>query len=272
MAHRVHRNSSTLSSFPKRPGSALRRTGCSVLLIAALLLAAPVSHGAEAFDRWLHLAQAQNFRDVGGYDVGATSMVAIGRVFRSAHLFGVTTTDVLVIQARGIRRIVDLRTSIEVTSYPDSVLLDSFTSHTYIPVALGGNTMPLIYQNLVVFRGPQWNQVFHVLTNRAFLPLDYHCQAGQDRTGVMTALLLTSLGVDRETVIADYLLTNEAYGPGSAQREWIEAALDEVQLRGGIDAYLDSIGTTESVRRAVRANLLVRRPVTCAAPYWQLYR
>ena len=40
----------------------------------------------------------------------------------------------------------------------------------------------------------------------------FHCTQGKDRTGVGTILLLSALGVDRETIIADYLLTNEAYG------------------------------------------------------------
>ncbi|MFD7643038.1 tyrosine-protein phosphatase [Kitasatospora sp. NPDC059795] len=40
-------------------------------------------------------------------------------------------------------------------------------------------------------------------------PVLFHCTAGKDRTGWTAALLLTALGVDREAVLADYLLTNE---------------------------------------------------------------
>jgi protein-tyrosine phosphatase len=39
-------------------------------------------------------------------------------------------------------------------------------------------------------------------------PVLFHCTAGKDRTGWTAALVLTALGVDRETVLADYLLTN----------------------------------------------------------------
>ena len=39
----------------------------------------------------------------------------------------------------------------------------------------------------------------------------FHCTQGKDRTGVAALLLLSALGVDRETIIADYLLTNTAY-------------------------------------------------------------
>lgn len=39
-------------------------------------------------------------------------------------------------------------------------------------------------------------------------PLLFHCTAGKDRTGWAAAVVLTALGVDRDTVFADYLLTN----------------------------------------------------------------
>lgn len=40
------------------------------------------------------------------------------------------------------------------------------------------------------------------------LAVAFHCTAGKDRTGVVAALVLSFLGVDRATVIHDYLLTN----------------------------------------------------------------
>ncbi|QMU67000.1 tyrosine-protein phosphatase [Streptacidiphilus sp. P02-A3a] len=40
-------------------------------------------------------------------------------------------------------------------------------------------------------------------------PLLFHCTAGKDRTGWAAAIVLTALGVDRDTVYRDYLLTNE---------------------------------------------------------------
>ncbi|MDR0551263.1 MAG: tyrosine-protein phosphatase [Spirochaetaceae bacterium] len=40
-------------------------------------------------------------------------------------------------------------------------------------------------------------------------PVLYHCSAGKDRTGVATALFLSALGIDRETVIQNYLASAE---------------------------------------------------------------
>jgi protein-tyrosine phosphatase len=42
------------------------------------------------------------------------------------------------------------------------------------------------------------------------LPLVFNCSAGKDRTGVLAALILACLGVPREQVIADYVLTDTA--------------------------------------------------------------
>ena len=40
----------------------------------------------------------------------------------------------------------------------------------------------------------------------------FHCTQGKDRTGVAAMLLLSALGIDRKTIIDDYMLTNKAYG------------------------------------------------------------
>src|SRR5690606_35803991 len=44
-------------------------------------------------------------------------------------------------------------------------------------------------------------------------PLVVNCSAGQDRTGIASALLLTALGVPRETVVEDYLLSSDFRRP-----------------------------------------------------------
>ena len=53
----------------------------------------------------------------------------------------------------------------------------------------------------------QYKKFFEILLDQNNGTILYHCSAGKDRTGVATALLLSALGVDRETVINDYLLS-----------------------------------------------------------------
>ncbi|MBA3490160.1 MAG: tyrosine-protein phosphatase, partial [Longispora sp.] len=106
----------------------------------------------------------------------------------------------------------------------------------------------------------------------------FHCTAGKDRTGWLAAVTLLALGVDREVVYADYLLTNAAIaGSGrmlttfrekglvrdiglfvpliEARIEYLESALDEVERGyGDIDTFV-STGLGVDLQ-ALRANLL----------------
>jgi protein-tyrosine phosphatase len=93
-------------------------------------------------------------------------------------------------------------------------------------------------------------------------PLLFHCSAGKDRTGWLSAVLLGALGVDRATIVEDYLLTNEVTAPDiatvlellnsrrgvppevvqpvlSAAPEYLDAAFTAVDEEyGGLDGYL----------------------------------
>lgn len=55
------------------------------------------------------------------------------------------------------------------------------------------------------------------------MPVLIHCTSGKDRTGVVVASLLTTLGIDRETVVQEYL-----WSEGKVSRASIEEALDGI--------------------------------------------
>ena len=93
----------------------------------------------------------------------------------------------------------------------------------------------------------------HLLTADA--PLVFHCTAGKDRTGFAAALILLALGVPRDLVLQDYLLTNRVFKHPAAtlhtlspdvlavlwqvQPDFLEAALHLVDSdHGGIQRYL----------------------------------
>jgi protein-tyrosine phosphatase len=113
-------------------------------------------------------------------------------------------------------------------------------------------------------------------------PVLFHCSAGKDRTGWLSAVLLELLGVDRETIAADYLATN-GYAQATnnaimeamrargtvvdrdvllpvfeARAEYLAAAYTQVDRDyGGMDGYLrDGLGLDGAVRSQLRAVLL----------------
>ena len=59
-------------------------------------------------------------------------------------------------------------------------------------------------------RGLQsYRQLMEVVLDESNWPVLIHCSAGKDRSGIAIALILEALGVDRETIMQEYLLTNE---------------------------------------------------------------
>ena len=114
------------------------------------------------------------------------------------------------------------------------------------------------------------------------VPLVFNCSAGKDRAGTAAALILSALGVPRETVVEDYVLTNrvvdlerifmatahrsalmdQASGIVSAvlraDPAYLHAALDAVEEKHGtVAAYVrDALGITEEASSAIRRSLL----------------
>jgi protein-tyrosine phosphatase len=105
-------------------------------------------------------------------------------------------------------------------------------------------------------------------------PQVFHCTAGKDRTGFAAALLLSALGVDRDTITHDYLLTNQLYrrdpqlegkGPPhvmqvlwQVQPAFLQAAFDTVEAQhGGMHAYLQgAIGLQSAELAELRQRFL----------------
>ena len=73
-------------------------------------------------------------------------------------------------------------------------------------------------------------QVVALLANST-VPIVFHCAAGKDRTGVISALLLSILGVPEDTIVADYALSRQNI-------DQINARLRE---SGSYQAFMDDL-------------------------------
>lgn len=85
----------------------------------------------------------------------------------------------------------------------------------------GIEDMMVIYHQLAYdeYCQSQYAQFFELLTEEREGAILWHCSAGKDRVGIATALLLTFLGFDYETVMQDYLLTNQYVMPEALAAE-----------------------------------------------------
>lgn len=227
--------------------------------------------------RLLPLQGGQNFRDLGGYRAADGRHVKWGMLFRSGSMHDLTQADFTYLGKLGIRSVCDFRDTSERAAAPvawpagttPAIFADDYdmSSNGTMLKADPGLTpdkahgmMAASYPQLLAHFNGQYRRMFReLLAGNA--PLAFNCTAGKDRTGVAAALLLTALGVPRETVVEDYLLTNRyldprkiaTSGPNSdfaklpapvlkafmaADPSYIQAALGVLDRhRGGVEGY-----------------------------------
>jgi protein tyrosine/serine phosphatase len=255
-------------------------------------------------DRLLPFEAIENFRDYGGYAVGGRRLKR-GRLFRSGHHHRASEADLERLGALNLAAVVDLRRASErreqpsrraaafsgaviegddgeVAEAPHIAFLRStdltedsvrgFMLETY-------RTMAFDARHLDVFA-----RYFRTLAEDD-RPVVIHCAAGKDRTGLLAALTHHALGVTRDDLLEDYLLTNtavrlqerapeigrriqETYGrPASdeaviaflgVEPAYLEAAFAEIERRhGSLDRYLEDALGLDAETRARLADRLV---------------
>ncbi len=176
----------------------------------------------EKYSRWVPIEGCANFRDLGGYQNNRGQSVRWRRLFRSDALQDLTDKDAeFASQELGVGLVVDLRNSNEAqrdgigplpvlgANYRHFPLLEE----RGIPPFTGGDVaerLSATYQWLTNNSGGLLAEAVNAIGEVGGESVVFHCSAGKDRTGVLAALLLEVLGVDADTITADYLLTNEA--------------------------------------------------------------
>lgn len=175
-----------------------------------------------ARDRRLPFEGATNFRDLGGYATADGGHTRWGLVYRADGLQQLTSADVERFGALGIRIVFDLRRDRERDTRPNRVPSTALCMMTPVEEAGvesldrtrlldqrdGELLLRTMYGNVLRHSASRIGQLFASLAAPDGLPALFHCHAGKDRTGIVAALLLEMLRVDRETVLDDYELTS----------------------------------------------------------------
>ncbi|MFT4117051.1 tyrosine-protein phosphatase [Bradyrhizobium sp.] len=239
--------------------------------------------------RHLALQGASNFRDLGGYPTADGRVTRWRHLFRSNHLGQLTTADIEIVRALGVRSAFDFRGVEERAA--GVCMMNDITVHS-LPIeptvvaalraelAQGTLTAPVAldimresYRNYVRHNTHSFRTLFgHLLEDRA--PLVIHCTAGKDRTGFASALILHALGVPDHVIAEDYLLTNRHYkrdlssasdlpadvlnAIGSVEASYLAAAFEAVGSEyGDLDTYLrDGLKLGAAERTALRDRYL----------------
>lgn len=185
-------------------------------------------------NRHIQLNGAKNFRDFGGYRTRQGSSVKRGLLYRSDSLSTLDGDDLCKLTALGIRTICDLRRPQERESHPSKWSNDDTRFH-HLPLFLNnapGSTGSIMadarrlnsaaesrqimiktYRKMVSDDHAllKIRQIFELIASSQGTPLLIQCSGGKDRTGVCSALILTLLGVDRGTVMQDYMASLDLY-------------------------------------------------------------
>ena len=162
-------------------------------------------------ERHLRVPGTRNFRDVGGYPAGAGRETRWRTLFRTDQLDRLPPSSVEMLEAIGLRQVIDLRWPHELVAAPSVFAAHPGVRYRSIPL-LEDDPTPAVglagtYRFILDHRGPQLVEVVRALLAPAGTPAAIGCAAGKDRTGVMTALLLAAVGVPRDVIVEDYRLT-----------------------------------------------------------------
>ena len=233
-----------------------------------------------------------NFRDIGGYLTQDGKRVKKGLYFRAGRQDRMSDEDLSQLSDLKISTQIDLRRPDEVLEQGKGPLESMGANYINIAVIPEGGSDQLSrlvgdtaisgrrYLGYLEFGPTSWLRLFGILASEDNLPVVLHCTAGKDRTGVSTAFLLSILGVSRDVIEADYLLTNrdtarqadfiestvgypEGYDRGSmisaagVPKDAMKDFLDGVESKWGtVVEYLKKIGVTQDQMDTIRHNFL----------------
>lgn len=265
--------------------------------------------GTTTRSRWIALQGAANVRDLGGLALRGGGATATGVLLRADNLQGLTARDVgRLVGDLGVRMVVDLRTEVEVELEGPGPLVGEERveiQHRSLLPEVGARTdvavdgalpwqgyrldndpdEPFVVRAYMRYLSDRPDSVVGALRDIAHAPgaVVVHCAAGKDRTGMVCALALEMVGVERAAVIADYVATGERLEPLLARlrasptyaadlegrpadshrprADTMSRALELVDARhGGAAAWLAAHGFEAADADALRRRLVDGRP------------
>ena len=244
--------------------------------------------------RLVALKAVHNFRDLGGYPTQSGQTTKWRTLYRADGLYRLTPEDARIVMSLGVHTVIDLRTHREVETrgtFPVEQHPVTFHHLPIIDISRSDTEVPEIedvveflvsaYRDMLNIAAPRFAQAIGVIATTDVLPAVFHCAAGKDRTGILAALILGTLGVPDDIICADYGLTEAA-----ARRfvEWAKVHQPELaalytqiparfaaadpramsiiltelhKKHGSIQRFVYEIGVSESTASALCASLLV---------------
>lgn len=184
-------------------------------------------YGKNETEKDIKIKKVHNFREVANIKNIDGRTLKSGKFYRSGHLHQLKKKSFDEIEKLGIKEIIDLRNSKEIAQKPDHLPSD-IVYKNYSAFEDEGDQLDqakkLVLKGKVngsdadkrmldfykdyVIENPEIIKKIITEILESDQPILYHCTAGKDRTGIITALILTILKFNKETIYNDYLLSN----------------------------------------------------------------
>jgi protein-tyrosine phosphatase len=192
-------------------------------------------------ERRIALEGCLNFRDLGGYPTRDGRRVRWRRLYRSDALHLLTPADVACLRDQlRVGDVIDLRSTAELDAEGQGPLAREPVRFHHLPLfdgealasgaAAAAATLADRYVLLAEYAQAAIGRVL-VTVAEAPGPAVYHCAAGKDRTGVVSAVVLGLLGVPDEVIVADYVAT----------RDSLDAIVERLLAAEGYQKMLDAL-------------------------------
>lgn len=181
-------------------------------------------------ERVITMDSLTNFRDLGGYLTEDGKRTKWGKLLRSAAHDSITDRDMALLQKMGLKTVIDYRTTPEVQDHADREV-EGVTYRRISPMENPNATNTLDVNQSRSMKSAEdaiamltginkmlagdaycnsvYREVMNVVMDPAQVPFVQHCTSGKDRVGAGSATILLALGVPRDTIMEDYLLSND---------------------------------------------------------------
>lgn len=227
-----------------------------------------------------------NVRDLGGYAAGS-GQTRWRRILRSDGLHRLDEQGMDLLVGEGVTTVIDLRHDDELANQPNpfstsgavdyhNVSLFSQLVPTREP---GGDLLLELYKMALTERQPAIARVLTIIADAPQGTVLFHCTAGKDRTGIISALLLALAGVEATVIVDDYALTGDMIAPMveeiiadaaargadaeafrpllASEPATMAATIRHLEITyGSIAAYLESIGLEPETIQRLRNRLV----------------
>ena len=215
----------------------------------------------------------ENMRDIGGYKSGLGNRVKVGRLIRSNLPINLSNNDISLLERMGMNIVIDLRSQEEIEARKSIFENNKSFKVYHIGIDVGKDIpetkklVPKSYMDMLTLQ-EKMKTIFEIIGNNE--KVLYFCNAGKDRTGVVTALILKLLNVSENDIIKDYVSTgqflkttlikfansnNKILNIITPKEIYMQEFLKEFEKKyNNIEEYLKMIGVEDYIIKKIKTN------------------